>query len=487
MKTIQFKVTLLSDIIISQDSGTKGNKQTIDFIPGSNFLGIVAKEYDSFGDSQISVFHSSKLKFGDAHPVLENTRALRKPASFLTPKNNKENPVTYVQHLISNLVSVKALQLKQSRNDFYVFVGNEAKEYKAALSFAIKSAYDRDKRRSKDEQMYGYQSMEQGCEYCFTLTVDDGVDSELIEKVKQTLLGKHTVGRSRTAQYGLIEIKEGSFKQSHSDFTTNGDIVIYAESRLIFNNEYGNLTYTPKAEDFGIKGGTIEWSKSQIRTFAYSPWNFKRSCFDTERKGIEKGSVIVISGGEIPAKSDFVGLYQNEGFGKVIVNPDFFVADSEGKSKLTFLEYDICEINKIAQPNKLINVGDIKLLDFLQKEKKREKEEKDVYKLVNEFSTKNKAIFSSDKFASQWGTIRSLAMQYPIKEDLEKELFTKKTFRNGKEIDNAYLTHGVAKEKWAERGRKEALQVFFREIPNHMIHFAIINLAAEMAKKSEGK
>jgi len=263
--------------------------------------------------------------------------------------------------------------------------------------------------------------------------------------------------------------------------------VIYAESRLIFNNEYGNLTFTPKAEDFGIKGGSVEWSKSQIRTFAYSPWNFKRSSFDTERRGIEKGSVIVISGGEIPAKSDFVGLYQNEGFGKVIVNPDFFVADSEGKSKLTFLEYNILESNKIAQPNKLINIGDIKLLNFLQNEKKRETDEKNVYKLVNEFSSKNKAIFSTDKFASQWGTIRSLAMQYPIKEDLEKELFTKKTSRNGKEIDNAYLTHGVAKEKWAERGRKEALQVFFRKIPNHMIQFAIINLAAEMAKKSEGK
>lgn len=487
MKTIQFKVTLLSDIILSQSSGSKGNKQTIDFIPGSNFLGIVAKEYDSFRDSQISVFHSSKLKFGDAHPVLENIRALRKPASFSTPKNNKENPVTYVHHLISNFESVKALQLKQSRNDFYAFVGNEAKEYKAALSFAIKSAYDRDKRRSKDEQMYGYQSMEQGCEYCFTLTVDDGVESELIEKVKQTLIGKHTVGRSRTAQYGLVDIKEGSFEQSHSDFTTNGDIVIYAESRLIFNNEYGNLTFTPEAEDFGIKGGSIEWSKSQIRTFAYSPWNFKRSCFDTERKGIEKGSVIVISGGEIAAKSDFVGLYQNEGFGKVIVNPDFFVADSEGKSKLIFLEYNIRESNKIAQSNKLINIGDIKLLDFLQKEKKREVEEKEVYKLVNEFSSKNKAIFSTDKFASQWGTIRSLAMQYPIKEDLEKELFTKKTSRNGKDIDDAYLTHGVAKEKWAERGRKEALKSFFDIIPNHMIQFAIINLAAEMAKKSEEK
>lgn len=487
MKTLKFKVKLLSDIIISQSSGTKGNKQTLDFIPGSNFLGIVAKVYDSFGDDQITIFHSSKVKFGDAHPVIENTRALRKPTSFLTPKNNKENPVTYVQHSIPDFKSVKALQLKQTRNDFYAFSGNEAKEYKAELNFAIKSAYDRDKRRSKDEQMYGYQSMEQGSEYCFTLTIDDSMDYALIDKVKQAIIGKHTIGRSRTAQYGLVDIQESTFEQSDSDFKANGDIVIYAESRLIFNDEFGNLTFTPKPDDFCIKGGKIEWGKSQIRTFAYSPWNFKRSCFDTERKGIEKGSVIVISGGEFANQSEFVGLYQNEGFGKVIVNPNFFVAESDGKSKLTFPDSKKKEINQASQTIPSTNSADIKLLNFLQNEEKREIDERNVYKLVNEFSSKNKAIFSTDKFASQWGTIRSLAMQYPTKEDLEKELFTKKTSRNGKELDNAYLTHGIAKEKWAERGRKNALKSFFDSIANHMIQFAIINLSAEMAKKSEGK
>lgn len=487
MKTIQFKVRLLSDIIISQSSGTKGNKQTLDFIPGSNFLGVVAHEYDSFGDEQITVFHSSKIKFGDAHPIVLNIRALRKPASFLNPKNNKENPATYVHHLIPDFERVKALQLKQTRTDFYAFIGSEAKEYKAELSFAIKSAYDRDKRRSKDEQMYGYQSMEQDNAYCFTLSVDESVDSALVEKVKQALIGKHTIGRSRTAQYGLIEIKESPFEQPHSNFNANGDIVIYAESRLIFNDKFGNLTFTPETDDFGIKGGNIEWGKSQIRTFAYSPWNFKRSCFDTERKGIEKGSVIVISGGEFATQSEFVGLYQNEGFGKVIVNPDFFVADSEGKSILKFTEEKNKRNNSIGQIPEPVTSADKNILKFLQKEQQREENEKLVYERVNWFVKTNESIFKRERFASQWGTIRSLAMQYPRKADLEKELFTKKITRNGKLLDNAYLTHGVAKAKWDERGRKKVLEDFFKEIPDHMIQFAIINLSAEMAKKSEGK
>jgi hypothetical protein len=73
-------------------------------------------------------------------------------------------------------------------------------------------------------------------------------------------------------------------------------------------------------------------------------------------------------------------------------------------------------------------------------------------------------------------------MQYPLKADLERELFLKTTNRNSKLIPNAYLTHGVAKDKWSERGRKEAFETFFKSIDPEMVQFAIINLSAEMAK-----
>ena len=47
MKTIQLQCTLLSDVIISETSATTGNRHSLDFIPGNNFLGIAAsKLYD---------------------------------------------------------------------------------------------------------------------------------------------------------------------------------------------------------------------------------------------------------------------------------------------------------------------------------------------------------------------------------------------------------------------------------------------------------
>lgn len=491
MKTIQFKVKLLSDVVLSQNSGTKGNKQTLDFIPGANFLGIVAKGegYKKFGENANTVFHSSKVRFGDAHPLLENMRTLRQPAALHTPKNEKDNTDVYVHHLIRDFDKVKDLQLKQSRKDFYAFVEDAAKEYKANVNFAIKSAYDRDKRRSKDEQMYGYQSLEAGSEYCFELNIDDDVENTIVEKIKKGLLGKHTIGRSRTAQYGLVEIREESFNQSKSNFNSDGDIVIYAESRLIFTDCYGNLTLIPTPQQFGIDGGEINWEKSQIRTFAYTPWNFTRAAFDSERKGIEKGSVIVISGAKLENLSDFVGRYQNEGFGKVIFNPDFLKADKDGISRLKFNGNTKEKAgNEQESEKKPLNKSDDLVYNYLIREQQKETDEKEVYKLVNDFVRSNKDKFKGERFASQWGTIRSLAMQYPTYDKLKDVLFSH---------HNAYLTHGVAKEKWDERGRRRLLQSFFEDLGRdssntkrnlkHMIQFAIVNLAAEMAKKSEGK
>jgi len=483
MKNIQFKVKLLSDIILNQKSASQGNQQTLDFIPGSNFLGIVAAHYDDFNESeQLTVFHSSKVRFGDAHPVVENKRALRTPASFQAPKIQDEN-IRYVHHAIKEIDMLKDLQLKQSRTDFYTFDKGLALKIAPLKSFAIKSAYDKEKRRSQDEQMYGYQSIQEGTEYCFEIGYDDDVDFDLVERIKSKLLGKKRIGRSRTAQYGLVEINEEAFDKLSSNFDLSEEIIIYAESRLIFLDEYLNPTLVPKLEDFGVVGGEIDWDKSQVRTFAYSPYNYHRACFDAERKGVEKGSVFVIKGGQLTENKEFIGFHQNEGFGKIIINPSFFACDEEGISKFVFKELDQSS-PKITKVSELKTDYDKKLLNFLNNSKARKEAERTVYEKVNKFVENNKDKFKQEAFASQWGTIRNLAMQYPQKTDLERELFSKTTNRNGKIIPNAYLTHGVAKEKWSERERFKAFKAFFddKEISDKMIQFAIINLSAEMAK-----
>ena len=97
MKTMKFKCTLLSDLILSQSSSTEGTQQTLDFIPGNNFLGLVAKELYQDGSSEsLALFHSGKVRFGDAHPSANGVRSLKVPASCFIPNCRRQaRNVTY--------------------------------------------------------------------------------------------------------------------------------------------------------------------------------------------------------------------------------------------------------------------------------------------------------------------------------------------------------------------------------------------------------
>lgn len=478
MTTLKFKCKLLSDVILNQKAATEGPNETLDFIPGSCFLGVIASKYSEFGDDAMEVFHSGKVRFGDAHPSKDGFRGLKVPTSMFHPKLKKASEELYIHHATNHDdTKIREKQLKQCRSGYYNFSNSEAKLIKTETNFAIKSAYDREKRRSQDEKMYGYQSLQKGLELYFEIEIDIDND-ELVSSIVEALKGIKRVGRSRTAQYGLVEITGFDYKEVESDVASDGYVTVYADSRLIFLDDNGLPTFQPTVEQLGLKGGEICWEKSQIRTFQYAPWNFKRQCFDTDRCGIEKGSVIVVKTDSSPDKSKYVGYYQNEGFGKVIYNPAFLEAKEDG-----IATYRLMEEKKEKEGSDKVPLSGTNLLNYLAREKRVEDITKEVYEMVNFWADKNEKIFKGDLFASQWGKIRSIAMKYKTKKELTNELFDKTKDKDGKEIPDAYLSHGVAADKWSERGRKKEFEEFVEALNDDNAQIAIINLAAEMAKR----
>lgn len=499
MEAIKFSCKLLTDIIVNQSAATEGPNATLDFIPGSNFLGIAAGllYYDGSdaserlsGEESWLVFHSGAVRFGDAHPAYDHERTLRIPASFYYPKLSKMTKECYIHHAIpeqqqDNLVKK---QLKQCRAGFYTLGSNSVRVIETPVAFAIKSAYDRVSRRSKDEQIYGYQSLAKDQEFYFEIELDDAAIC-LKQRIISALIGTRRIGRSKTAQYGQVEIALAQDDFSQPLSTANkvkcGDkecVVVYADSRLIFLDEDGMPTFQPTPEQLGICGDSdakVLYEKSQIRTFQYAPWNFKRQCFDTDRCGIEKGSVFVVAtSAPSPSESAYIGSYRNEGFGKVIYNPAFLQADADAYAKLKWYEEDEKKKDEtkpeVDGQEAQVNIQDFPpedqpLLTYLIKMKKEDQREKNIYRLVNTWVKKNKPDFKGNQFASQWGTIRSIAMMYRSKDELKTKI-------------DKYLDHGVAKDKWIEKGRKQSLLDFFKELDDSNAQLAIINLAAEMAK-----
>ena len=52
---------------------------------------------------------------------------------------------------------------------------------------------------------------------------------------------------------------------------------------------------------------------------------------------------------------------------------------------------------------------------------------------------------------------------------------------------DAFLSHGVAKDKWEERGRKKLLDSFMDKNKDKDLQSIMINLASELAKKCNAR
>lgn len=500
MKTLKFRCTLLSDMVLNTSAATVGGQTTLDFIPGNNFLGIVAADYDTLSPAeQLEIFHSGKVRFGDGHPSTADatTRSLHVPATFFYPKGMDATEVLYTSQGYSRRedtrMNGKPMQLKQCRSGYCVFEDGEGKTATVRKDFAIKSAYDREHRRAKDSMMYGYESLDKGQTFLFEVEVDN---DNLSERIKDELTGIHHIGRSRTAQYGLVKIEEALFNDvpSRSNLidTVNGKrVAVYADSRLIFLDDYGQ----PKAlsaldaKDLGLDG-EMDWALCQVRTFQYAPWNGKRQTRDADRCGIEKGSVFFVKCNDAPSESKYIGSYNNEGFGRVIYNPQFLqYTGDNGKAPVRLLKQADTKI----KPQKTILSG-TPLLNYISRQRNEHEAEIDITTKVNNFVDDYGKLFTGATFASQWGRIRKIAMAFPTKEGIVNELFDKEEIRHHypspddpKEYDKSekvgYLVHGVAEKKWKKGGRQDKLRNFIDSFSDgNRVQMAVVNLASEMAK-----
>lgn len=491
MKTLKFKCKLLSDVILNQKAASEDANNTLDFIPGSNFLGIVAAQYDNFNDDAMEVFHSGNVRFGDAHPVYkghEDMRTLRVPASMYYPKLKKASEVCYIHHEYSrdkDNDGGNPQQLKQCRQGFYAFEKEAGYEAETSKNFALKSAYDREARRSKDSQMFGYEALDKGAEFFFEVEVDS---DDLADKIRAALLGERNIGRSRTAQYGAVEIENCDFKETQSrPKKANGYVTVYADGRLIFIDDNGEPTFRPTAKELGLDSGEIDWNRSQVRTFQYAPWNGKRKTRDADRCGIEKGSVFVVKDCKNQDfESKYVGVYRNEGFGRVIYNPEFLdTADNASNGQAKFkLKDGEKEATGIKKPTLIPadKVNKSPLLNYINRAISAKKADEYIRKKVNEFVDENKDKFTGERLASQWGAIRTIAMQYKDGKVIKDKLFVQAEDKK----NCGYLVHGVAKDKWSACGRKGLLENFLKEMDKSdygdITAKALINLASEMAK-----
>lgn len=485
MKRYYFKCTLLSDVVLNSKLATEGNMTTLDYIPGSNFLGIAANMlYKTVGnENAYRLFHSGEVKFGDGRVATskgELTYAV--PFSLFQDKLNsklEENPI-YLHHLITSENHPKddlgtRLQLQQSRSGYISGKGILVKEVEKR--FALKSAYDRENRTSKTGNMFGFEAIPTGTAFIFSV---DSEDASLLEQVASALVGEQRLGKSKTAEYGQVHIEKIEGVEPLPTFQPEGYTLVYAESNLCFFDQAGQPTFRPSARNLGLNG-EIDWSKSQIRTYSYAPWNGQRKTTSTQRHCILKGSVFYVKGTSTALKSGYVGHHQAEGLGKIIYNPIFLQSNGSDPKSPFKIEIDQPIESKFKE-----GTMETALARHLQKRK----EQLSIELLTSQMVQKYVHVEVNKKFGnlksvspSQWGNIRSITSRAKNVDEIKQKLYEGK---------NAYLTHGVAYEKcWGENGegRLRNLKTIISEIEHQGsenrkadLRIFIAKFAAEMAK-----
>lgn len=501
MNRFVFKVTLLSDIIIHANSATEGHRKTFDFIPGSNFLGVLARHYNEF-DNPYDIFHNDKVRFGDAHISLDSNKSFKTPLSWFYKKGEGIESEKWVHHLISPVIRENLIkdgnQLKQAREGWIVSdKSDEGKLIPISSDYAIKSAYDRKKRTSKEGKLFTFKSLDAGSEWIFYVDIDDALSDGDKKKIVEYLTGKKHIAKSRTAQYGSVEIgkidKEAQVLSSNN-LLLNKYLVIYAESRLSFFNEFGVPTLQPTVEDFNLSSDwELDWEKCQVRSQTFAPYNFKNRSFLADRVCFEKGSVFVF---EKMNNASFnlgdllngVGEFKNEGFGQIIINPNFLNSDEQAKSLFRFLEHQGANADKIFAIKESDKTTDDNVLDWIRKKENSEKRENDIYKSVTAFINEHLSKFVGIT-PSQWGQIRAIATNSADFDEMMAWLFTETTpsspdgiIRSQDRSQSGFLEHGKMEKKW-KKG-KEILKTELNSKEDYGTDYATI-LAAQMQKKAK--
>lgn len=468
-----FNCTPLTDVIISSSSATEGFHPSLDYIPGAKFWGIVAKECypkETVKQNLMDIFYNGKIRFGDAHLLINGKRSHKIPLCWFKDKHNEAAGI-YVHHKIADYKALTAsgVQPKQMPNAYFT---EDGKYVEPVQNFSIKSAYDSNLRRSEDEKMFGYYGLPAGSEWQFMVSSES---SELLEEVRKTLEGKKRIGRSRSAQYGLVEIKFKEENKKDDKQIQSGTHYLYADSEIMLPVD------EPLAE--ALPG--IDFAKSKIRTRIYQNWNTHRHTRDSDRQVITKGSVFaVILEKEISESVLLAPLQERcaEGFGNILIDPRFLM--KVRGDYFSGIELEKLEKLPLKTDNDYLNndTKDESLIALVKKRKERHSQIQNIDLAVNEFIDQNKGSFRKVT-ASQWGTVRSFAKLFPDLEELKKQLFSDGTDGHRK----GFLLSGIAEEKW-RNGRHIIQEILESDegFPKPRNLF-IEKLASEMAKLQRKK
>lgn len=332
MQAVRYRITTLSPLVLSSNTGDPNMISTMDYIPATALRGLFAGEYikrkglsNAHQDERFyRWFLKGEIKLTNAYICIEeNGKEMRFYPLPLSVQSIKGRDWEAVDLLV---VDEEPDKRTKPERGFGVFSDSTLKKASVKRNLNFHHARNRERGVSKEGIIFNYESIREGQSFEGFIIGDDENLREFLEVFKD---GVYYIGRSRNSQYGKIKLD--FIQDKHQEFRGEiefieelyGDITITLLSDTIVYNSYGYST--TDLEEFekliGCKIKKAFIRPSQQEGFV-SVWRLKTpqevcfragSCFVVELKegDAERIRQLQISG---------IGARTHEGFGRFAIN-----------------------------------------------------------------------------------------------------------------------------------------------------------------------
>ncbi len=401
---LELRLKALTDLCLSASNHTLGQPDTHDYIPGRTLWGAVATlAYRSGMDEKeaFRLFHQGAIRIFDGVPALGDSRTYPAPRSWHQQKDSKSPEYLNFAHKQSRSKALAGE--KQFKPGPDQWVSPMGLPVELDRNFSLRTAVDPSGRASEG-LLYGLPTLPAGCEFATRIEGDEAD----IRQVKSLLEGAILrLGRSRNSELGAVKvsIRKKGHEVLKCGTGKNAQISILCISRVILrDSSTGQPTVIPTAEDLGLpKDWQFDVDHSFVRTTTIVHFNSKRKRPEPERFALERGSVLTFKGREAlavetiqAALSDGVGEFTGQGYGEVLVAPNWLTEEKvsiQPKAKVEAVQ---------ARPPKDELFG------------WAEQKAQDKLKILNLYETATSQAANFRRFrvpSSQWGVLRAKARE----------------------------------------------------------------------------
>lgn len=339
-RMVLLNLTPREPAVFSERAATEGAHRTLSCPTGSALLGwAAARLYSDFNDP-FSIFHSGKVRFSNAYPLVGDKIAWPVPRLLMEKKHERGG--------IENESRLKANQLVVGRPRERPDGGAEdAPQYQALKGYfvsadgeVIKPQFSGRLRtatedgRAKKGQLFGFQHIDPGKIRCYRAMIeaDDGaIDDAEWTKLLDAFNGKTLrLGRGSGTAYGgyyecqMTENAADPWPQTGS-IHASIPVRVWALSDIALVDRFGAPCFSPTAEMFGLpKASKFLGDDSAISVRRFAPWNAHLNRRDIERQVIEAGSVLsfkIDAEHSIQTLANIFGLWREAGLGHAWIAP----------------------------------------------------------------------------------------------------------------------------------------------------------------------